>query len=62
MVWNSLDRATTNMDKLGVLKSTPKRNKASLNLITFNKGTKENLNKDIDFLRYCMYFMYKCMY
>ena len=57
MVWNSLDGATRNMDKLGVLKSTPKRNKTSLNLITFNKGTTENLTKDIDFLRYCMYFI-----
>ena len=46
MVWNSLDRATRDLDKLDASKETLKRNKTSLSLISFNKGTTVNFNKD----------------
>ena len=51
-MWNSLDRRTRNLEKLDALKVALNRNKTRLNKITFNKGTKVNLNKDINFLYY----------
>ena len=52
VVWNSLDRRTRNLEKLDALKVALNRSKTSLIKITFNKGTKVNLNKDINFLYY----------
>ena len=54
--WSSLDmRATRNLDKIDhALKATLKRNKTSLCIITFNKGTTTNINKDINFFYYWM--------
>lgn len=51
-VWNSLDKRTRNVEKLDALKVALKRNKTSLNKLTFNKGTAVNLDKDINFLCY----------
>ena len=48
-------RATRNLDKIDhALKATLKRNKTSLCIITFNKGTTTNINKDINFFYYWM--------
>ena len=52
MVWNSVDRATRGLDKLDSLKATLKRNKTSLCLLSYNRGTTVNSDKDIDFLHY----------
>ena len=52
VAWNSIDRATSTLEKLDALKATLNCNKTSLTKFTFNKGTTANLNKDINFLYY----------